>query len=113
MSENVLETIRATVQDFLAPELRTHGVRLDNIERRLDDTRHSLEQRMDDLKSSLEHRILDSKETLRAEMRVLEARMDARLDSIENLLRNLIQQISIESNLRERVASLEARMPKQ
>ena len=31
MSENVLETIDATVQDFLAPELKTHGVRLSNL----------------------------------------------------------------------------------
>ena len=58
MSENVLETVRATVQDFLAPEMRTHGVRLYNIDRRIDETR-----------SSLEHRIDDAKETLRAEMR--------------------------------------------
>ena len=113
MSDNVLETVRATVQDFLAPEIRTHGVRLDNIDRRLDDMKKSLEQRSDDLKSSLEHRILDSKETLRAEMQALEARMDGRLLGIENLIRNLIQQTSIESSLRERVASLEARMPKQ
>ena len=83
MSDNVLETVRATVQDFLAPEIRTHGVRLDNIDRRLDDMKKSLEQRSDDLKSSLEHRILDSKETLRAEMQALEARMDGRLLGIE------------------------------
>jgi len=98
VSENVLETIRATVQDFLAPEIRTHGVRLDNIDRRLDDMR-----------SSLEHRIDDSKETLRAEMRAL----DARLTSLENLIRGFMQLVSVETSLRERVASLEARLPKQ
>jgi len=98
VSENVLETIRATVQDFLAPEMRTHGVRLDNIDRRLDDMR-----------SGLEHRIDDSKETLRAEMRAL----DARLTSLENLIRGFMQLVSVESSLRERVASLEARLPKQ
>jgi division protein CdvB (Snf7/Vps24/ESCRT-III family) len=98
MSENVLETIRATVQDFLAPEIKTHGVRLDNIERRIDEMR-----------SSLEHRIDDSKETLRAEMRAL----DARLVSLENLIRSFMQQVSMEASLRERVASLEARMPRQ
>ena len=75
MSENVLETIRATVQDFLAPEIRTHGVRLDNIDRRIDDMR-----------SSLEHRIDDSKETLSAEMRAL----DARLISLDNLIRGFM-----------------------
>jgi len=98
MSENVLETIRATVQDFLAPEIRTHGIRLDNIDRRLDEMR-----------GSLEHRIDDSKETLRAEMRAL----DARLMSLENLIRGFMQQVLAETSLRERVASLEARLPKQ
>ena len=98
MSDNVLETVRATVQDFLAPEIRTHTIRLDSIEKRLDDARHSLEQRID-----------DTKETLRAEMRAL----DARMGTLENMIRSLIQQVSVESVLRERVASLEARMPKQ
>ena len=98
MSDNVLETVRATVQDFLAPEIRTHTVRLDSIEKRLDDTKHSLEQRID-----------DTKETLRAEMRAL----DARMSTLENMIRSLIQQVSIESALLERMASLEARMPKQ
>ena len=82
MSENVLETIRATVQDFIAPELKTHGVRLTNLEQRLGDARHSLEQRADDLKSSLEHRIDDSKDLLRAEIRATEAKLEARFTTL-------------------------------
>jgi chromosome segregation ATPase len=123
MSENVLETVRATVQDFLAPELKTHGVRLEGLERRLDDTRHSLEQKID-----------DTKDVLRAEIKTLEAKMDGRFNAIdgrfnaldgrfaaidarfatlEGLIRNLTQQVTFESGLRERMASLEARLPKQ
>ncbi len=98
MSENILETIRSTVQDFLAPELKTQGVRLDGIEKRLDDSRHSLEQRID-----------DSKDLLRAEMRAL----DARMNTLESLIRSLTQQVTMESSLREPVASLEASVPKQ
>jgi hypothetical protein len=98
MSENVLETIRATVQDFLAPEIRTHGIRLDNIDRRIDEMR-----------SSLEHRTDDSMESLRAEVRAL----DARLTSLESLIRGFMQLVSVETSLKERVASLEARLPKQ
>jgi hypothetical protein len=127
----MLETIRETVQDFIAPELKTHGVRLENLERRLDDARHSLEQRSDDLKSSLErrvddlkgsleHRVDDSKDLLRAEIRTLEAKMNARFDAadarfsmLEGLIRNLTQQVTFESGLRKRMASLEARLPKQ
>ena len=60
----------------MQPEIRTHGIRSDNIDRRIDEMR-----------SSLEHRIDDSKETLRAEMRAL----DARLTSLENLIRGFMQ----------------------
>jgi len=102
MSDNVLESIRTTVQDILAPEIKTHGARLDGIDRR-----------MDDMKQSLEHRIDDTKDILRAEMRAMEARLDGRIGILEGLIRGLIQQVSMETVLRERVASLEARMPKQ
>ena len=109
MSDNVLKTIRAKVQDFLAPELKTQGVRLDSIERRLDDAKHGLEQRID-----------DSKDLLRAEIRASESKLEARLATIdgrmatlEGMIQSLIQQITFESGLRERVASHEARMPEQ
>jgi hypothetical protein len=75
----------------------------------VDDLRQRLERRIDDTKSSLEHRIDDEKDVLRAEMRALNTRMNM----LENLIRGLIQQVSVERALRERVASLEARMPKQ
>ncbi len=98
-----------TVQDILAPPIKTQGARLDGFERRLDD-----------VKSSLEHRIDDSKELLRAEIRASEARLDGRFGIIEGrlgtlgaLIRGLIQQLSVEMVLRERIAAIEARLPTQ
>jgi hypothetical protein len=138
VSENALETVRATVQDFIAPELKTHGVRLEGLERRVDDARHSLEQRIDDTKDVLraEIKALDAKmdgrfAALEAKMDgtfgSLEAKMDGQFGSLEGrfvamdsrfavlegLIRNLTQQVTFESGMRERMASLEARMPKQ
>lgn len=116
VSDNVLETVRATVQDFLAPEIRTHGVKLDSLDRRLEDTKKSLEQRIEDSKSSLQHQITDTKETLRAEMRTLQSRfeiLEVRFGSLEELIRASMRQIESDGALRERVALLEARMPKQ
>ena len=127
MSENVLETVRATVQDFLAPEIRTHGVKLDSLDKRLEDTKKSLEQRIDDTrknlelriedsKSSLQHQITDTKETLRAEMRTLQSRfeiLEVRFGSLEELIRASMRPNESDGALRERVALLEARMPKQ
>ncbi len=100
MSDNVLESIRTTVQDILAPEIKTHGTRLDGIDRRLDDLKQSLERRVD-----------DSKELLRAEIRASEAHLDGRIGIVEGLISGLIQQVSVEMVLRERVAAIEARMP--
>ncbi len=116
MSEDVLESVRAPVQDFLAPELKTHRVRLEGLERRMDDTRHSLGQKIE-----------DSKDVLRAEIKTHEAKMDgrfmgldgrfgaidARFATLEGLIRSLTQQVTFEFGLRERVAALEARLPKQ
>ena len=138
MSENVLETVRATVQDFLAPEIRTHGVKLDSLDKRLEDTKKSLEQRIEDSRSSLQlqitdtksslqhqiadtkdslqHQIIDTKETLRAEMRTLQSRfeiLEVRFGSLEELIRASMRQNESDGALRERVALLEARMPKQ
>jgi hypothetical protein len=93
VSENVLETVRVTVQDFLAPEIRTHGIRLDNIDRRLDELRIGIDRRFDETRSSLEHRIDDPKETLRAEMRALDARfnsLDVRFNALEDLIRSFM-----------------------
>jgi hypothetical protein len=39
--------------------------------------------------------------------------LDARMNTLESLIRSLPQQVTVESSLRERMASLEARMPKQ
>ncbi len=104
------------MQDFLAPEIRTHGVKLDSLHKRLEDTKKSLEQRIEDSKSSLQHQITDTKETLRAEMRKLQSRfeiLEVRFGSLEELIRASMRQIGSNGALRERVALLEARMPKQ
>jgi hypothetical protein len=42
MTENLLESIRATVQDFLAPEIRTHSVRLEALDHKIDETKETL-----------------------------------------------------------------------
>ncbi|MBT9332730.1 hypothetical protein [Paracidobacterium acidisoli] len=174
MTENLLETIRATVQDILAPEIRTHSVRLDAIEHRIEDTKETLraeiravdaklsgdiravDAKVEDTKETLraeiravDAKVEDTKETLRAEIRAVDARLSGeiravdaglsgniravdakvedtketlraeiralgtRIEGLENLIRSFMQQVSVEISLRERLAAVEARLPKQ
>jgi hypothetical protein len=116
MSDNVLESVRATVQDFLAPELKTHGVKLENLERRLDDTKEVLRAEIQTLEAKMEGRFGGLEARMDGRFAALDGRfaaMDARFATLEGLIRNLTQQVTFESGLRERMASLEARLPKQ
>jgi hypothetical protein len=49
----------------------------------------------------------ETKQTLRADIRTVEVR----IQSLEDLIRQLGHQISLEGSIRERLASLEARIP--
>lgn len=120
MTENLLETIRATVQDFLAPEIRTHGVRLEALDHKIDETKETLvakieavDRALQDTKETLSTRIEavansveETKQTLRADIRTVEVR----IQSLENLIRQAMDRISLKGSLRERIASLEARV---
>lgn len=121
MTDNLLETIRATVQDFLAPEIRTHSVRLEALDHKIDESKETLIAKIEAVANSVQ----ESKQTLRADIRTVEVRVqsmedqmnlrfqsvEARFQSLENLIGQLIHQVSLEGSLRERIASLEARLP--
>jgi predicted nucleic acid-binding Zn-ribbon protein len=121
VTDNLLETIPATVQDFLAPEIRTHTVRLEALDHKIDETKETLIAKIDAVANSVE----ETKQTLRADIRTVEVRIqslenqidvriqsvDVRIQGIENLIHQLMHQISLEGSLRERIASLEARIP--
>ena len=103
MTENLLESIRATVQDFLAPEIRTHSVRLEALDHKIDETKETLIAKIDSVDRALE----ETKQTLRADIRTVEVR----IQSLEDLIRQLGHQISLEGSIRERLATLQARIP--
>jgi hypothetical protein len=52
-----IEDLRKVLQDFLAPELRAIAVKLDSLEKRVDDRFASAEKRTDDRFTSLEKHI--------------------------------------------------------
>lgn len=78
MTENLLETIRATVQDFLAPEIRTHGVRLEALAHKIDETKETLVAKIEAVDRALQ----DTKETL-------STRIEAVANSVEETKQTL------------------------
>jgi hypothetical protein len=90
-AKNIVESFREVVQDLLVPELRAIKV--------LAETAHADSRQLrSDLKESLD--------SLRNEMRIRDERQSEGI-------RGLAKQLDFAIDIRERLASLEARMPRQ
>lgn len=90
--ENILQTIRSAIQDFVAPELREIRVRLDSLEKRIDARFEGFDDKMDSLGKQQEMQF-------RALMSAIhESKAESELSTLK-----LISQLS------ERVAVLESK----
>ena len=83
-AKNVVESLREIVQDFLVPELKALKVSVE----------------------SLQHEMKSSNEALRQELRLRDEMM---LQSIKNLS----DKLDYTGEIRERLAAVEARLPRQ
>ena len=90
-ARNVVESLRDVVQDLLVPEFKALKVSVD-----------ALREDMHELRSDLK----ESADSLRQEMRL-------RDEMSAQALRNLSEKLDYAIDIRERLASLEARMPRQ
>ena len=90
-AKNVVESLRDVVQDLLVPEFKALKVSVD-----------ALREDMHELRSDLK----ESADSLRQEMRL-------RDEMSAQALRNLSEKLDSAIDIRERLASLEARMPRQ
>jgi DNA-binding ferritin-like protein len=90
-AKNVVESLRDIVQDLLVPEFKALKVSVD-----------AMREDMRELRADLK----DSAESLRTEMKLRDDRQD-------QAMRNLTEKLSFAIDIRERLASLEARMPRQ
>lgn len=78
---SVVDDVRKLLQDLVAPELRALGVRMDNIERRID----SVEKQIAELRGELRAQV----DSLRAEIRggvehvIAQLNLDQRLGKLE------------------------------
>lgn len=90
-ARNVVESLREVVQDLLVPEFKALKVPVD-----------ALRGDMQDLRSGLK----ESADSLRTEMKLRDERQD-------QAMRHLADKLDFAIDIRERIASLEARMPRQ
>lgn len=101
-AKNVVESLREVVQDLLVPEFRALKVSVD-----------AMREDMHDLRSDLN----TSLDSLRQEMRLRDEKMEQLVRSgdekNEQAVRSLSQKLDFAIDIRERLASLEARMPRQ
>ena len=94
-AKNVLETFREVVQDLLVPELKAVKVSIDSLRSEMKAGDERLEQSM---------RLRDEK---------LELSMRLSNEKTEAAIRYLAERFESAIEIRERLATIEARMPKQ
>ena len=90
-AKNVVESFRDAVQDLLMPEFKALKISVD-----------ALREDMHELRADMK----ESADSPRTEMKLRDDRQD-------QAMRNLTEKLSFAIDIRERLASLEARMPRQ
>jgi hypothetical protein len=94
-AKNIVESFREVVQDLLVPELKAVKASVDSLR---SETKTSIDALRSETKTSMD--------ALRIEMRL-------RDENHERSFRQLSEKLDFAIDIRERLASLEARMPRQ
>ena len=101
-AKNVIETFRDVVQDLLVPELKAVKVSVD-----------SLREDMKELRADIKQ----SNETMREEMKLRHDNLERMITygdlRNEQLIKSLAEKFDVAVEIRERLATIEARMPRQ
>ena len=108
-TKNALESFREVVQDLLVPELKAVKVSIDSMRTDMNYMRSDIGSMRADLKQS--------HDALREEMRLRHENLERMItygdQRNEQLIRSLTEKFEIALDVRERLAAIEARMPKQ
>lgn len=97
--KNVVDSLREVMQDLLVPELKAVKVSVDALRTDLKLTTEAIRNEMK-----------ISNEALRQEMKL---RQEATSTQMDQMYRSLSDKIDFTTEMRERMASLEARLPRQ
>ena len=108
-AKNVLETFRDVVQDLLVPELKAVKVSVDSL-------RDDMKTMRDEMKE-LRVDIRQSNENMREEMKLRHDNLERMITHgdmrNEQLIKSLAEKFDVAVEIRERLATIEARIPRQ
>jgi len=115
--KNIVESLREVMQDLLVPELKAVKASVDSLR---SETKTSLDSLRSETKTSLDSLRSETKtsaDALRSEMVLrddkLELAIRSGLENTAQAIRQLAAKLDDSISIRERLASLEARMPQQ
>ncbi|MGH8013558.1 MAG: hypothetical protein ACREQ4_13765 [Candidatus Binataceae bacterium] len=100
--------LRTALQTLVAPQLSDIADRLTRVEARLDGVGHRF--------GVIEKQLADFHESTREVLRSMRNEMDARFNAVQSnfdMVRGDIKRLDVISELRERIASLEAKLAQQ
>ena len=103
MAENVLDSVRATIQDLVAPEVRVLRTEVESVGRRVYDLRTEMNQRFGALQAEMNQRLELMEKTASLRHEAILAAIGASQAAGEAAMMREI------AGLRERVAVLESR----
>lgn len=116
-AKNIVESLREVMQDLLVPELKAVRASVDSLR---SETKTSIDALRSETKTSLDSLRSETKtsmDALRSEMVLRDDRLElairSGLDNTTEAIRQLAAKLDNTISIRERLASLEARMPQQ
>lgn len=112
-AKNVVESVRDVVQDLLVPELKAVKVSLDSINIQMDSLRTEMKLRDEKMEQLVRSGDLRLEELIRSSDLRLEELVRHGDERNEAATRSLSQKLDDSVEVRERLASLEARTPRQ
>lgn len=98
MAENILSELRHILQDVIAPDLKSLGIKVDGIQRHAELSQKATEAQLEAFRTE--------QAAFRSEMNAFRAEMRAEFQAQRNLLQNEVLRET--SPIRERLATLEA-----
>lgn len=101
-AKTVVDSFREALQDLPVPELKSMRVSIDSV-------RAEMQLRDENLRTELKLR----DEALRSQMQALRSETQAANNSTQESIRNLSSKLDYTIEVRERLAALEARLPRQ
>ncbi|MGD0369245.1 MAG: hypothetical protein ABSA94_17475 [Acidobacteriaceae bacterium] len=119
-AKTIVDSLREIAQDILVPEVKSLNVSLEALRTETHLGDEKLRDSIDGLRAEMlvrDNKLQDSVDALRSEMQIRDDRLHSELrlrdERMQDAVRGLSQKLDFAIDVRERLAALEARMPRQ